>query len=241
METVSINTTQNVRISYNLATLGDRILGYIIDSLIIFGITVALVIILSVIGAMQSAPYLLAFAVLPAFFYHLIMEITQNGQSPGKKVMKIKVVKLDGGQASIGNYLLRWLLRPIDTFLYGAVAILCISIGGKGQRLGDLAAGTTVIKLNKSGFLKEHTLEHITEQYQPVFMAATQLTPEYIAVIQKATRAKLEMLDEKPVIRLAEKTKAKLNIHTDLPDLKFLHTIVKDYHYLKTHEQETIG
>ena len=232
MENVSINTSQNVQISYTLAGLSDRIFAYLIDAAIMISITMVLVIILTYSGVLESSPFLILIAIIPAFFYHLILEITQNGQSIGKKIMNIKVVKLNGAQATIGGYLLRWLIWPIDTFFYGGIAILCITIGGKGQRLGDIAAGTTVIKITKSGFLKEHTLSNLDENYIPVFQNANELTVEYVELINKAIRAKLELLDDKPVEAIAEKTRRKLNIKTEMPDLKFLHTIVKDYHHL---------
>ena len=232
LERVNINTSQNVQISYSLAGLSDRIFAYLIDAVVMVAITIVLVIIMSYSGIMDTSPFLAILAVLPAFFYHLILETTQNGQSIGKKVMNIKVVKLNGAQATLGGYLLRWLIWPIDTFFYGGVAILCITIGGKGQRLGDIAAGTTVIKLKTSGFLKDHTLNDLGPGYSPVFLNADELSAAHLDLIKKAIKAKLEMLDDKPVEAIATKTKKKLNITTDLPDLKFLHTIQKDYHHL---------
>lgn len=232
MEKVSINTSQNVQISYTLAGLGDRIFAYLIDIVIMFSITMVLIIILSYTGVLNSSPFLAMIAIIPAFFYHLISEVSMNGQSIGKRMMNIKVVKLNGAQATLGGYLLRWLLWPIDTFFYGSIAILCIIVGGKGQRLGDITAGTTVIKLKKSGFLKNHTINHLNMDYKPVFLNADQLTPEYVELIKKAIKAKLEMLDDRPVKAIAIKTKNKLGITSELPDLKFLHTILKDYHHL---------
>ena len=232
MEKVSINTSQNVQISYTLAGLSERIFAYLMDIVIMISITMVAAIVLTYSGAMETSPFLMIIAILPMFFYHLIFELTMNGQSIGKKVMSIKVVKLNGAQATLGGYLLRWLLWPIDTFFYGGIAILCITIGGKGQRLGDIAAGTTVIKLKTSGFLKDHTLNDLDMNYKPVFLNADQLTPEYVELIKKAIKAKLEMLDDQPVEVLAAKTKSKLVIITEMPDLKFLHTILKDYHHL---------
>jgi len=232
LEKVSINTSQNVRISYSLAGLSERIFANLIDGVVMVAITVIIVVIMSYSGIMDTSPFVAILAVLPAFFYHLIFEITQNGQSIGKKVMNIKVVKLNGAQADFGGYLLRWLIWPVDTFLYGGVAILCITIGGKGQRLGDIAAGTTVIKLKTSGFLKDHTLHDLDPNYSPVFLNADELSSEHLKLIKKAIKAKLEMLDSKPVEAITAKTKKKLNIKTDLPNLKFLHTIQKDYHHL---------
>lgn len=225
-----------MQISYTLAGLSDRIFAYLIDILIMISITIVLVIILTTTGLIDTSPFLLILAVLPAFFYHLILEVTMHGQSIGKKMMHIKVVKIDGTEASLGGYLLRWLIWPIDTFLYGGIAIMCITIGGKGQRLGDMAAGTTVIKLRSSEFLRQHTMNIIDENYVAVFKNADQLPGEFVELINKAIKAKLEMLDEKPVTLMAQKTKERLHITTDMPDLKFLHTILKDYHFLLSRE-----
>ena len=164
-----------MQISYTLAGLSDRIFAYLIDILIMISVTVVLIIIIATTGLIDTSPFLLILAVLPAFFYHLILEIAMHGQSIGKKMMHIKVVNLDGTEANLGGYLLRWLIWPLDTFLYGGIAIMCITIGGKGQRLGDMAAGTTVIKLMGSGFLKEHTLNLLDENYSPVYKNADQL------------------------------------------------------------------
>ena len=237
MENVSINTSQNVQISYPLAGLSDRIFAFMIDGVIVTSLTIVIVIILIFSGALDTAPFTFLLATVPAFFYHLLMELTMNGQSIGKKSMNIKVVKLNGSQVSLGGYLLRWIIRPLDITFYGGVAILCIAVGGKGQRLGDMAAGTTVIKLNKSGFLKDHAISRIDEYYIPVFHNADVLLASHINLIDKAIKAKLEMLDNRPVEVIAAKTKQMLDITTTLPDLKFLHTIVKDYHHLKLQEK----
>lgn len=227
-----------MEIDYTLAGLSERIFAYLIDIVIMISVTVLLIVILSTTGTLESSPFLVVLAILPAFFYHLVCEITMRGQSIGKKTLNIKVVKLDGSEASIGSYLLRWLIWPIDTSLYGAIAILCISVGGKGQRLGDIAAGTTVIKLKKSGFLQDHTLSHIGEDYQPVFKNADLLPGKHIELIKQAIKAKLEMLDDKPVAIIAQKTRQRLEVKTELPDLKFLHTVLKDYNYLLSHKAD---
>lgn len=228
-----------MQINYTLAGLSDRIFAFLIDIAVMVSITIVLLIFFTTIGLLDSAPFFGVLAILPAFLYHLILEITMQGQSIGKKILRIKVVKADGTEATIGGYILRWLIWPIDVSLYGGIAILCITVGGKGQRLGDMAAGTTVIKLQTSGFLKSHTLSAIDEKYIPVFPNADQLPGKYIELIQKAITAKLEMLDEKPVAQIAKKTRERLEIKSDMPDLKFLHTILKDYHYLLSREQHT--
>jgi len=233
LEQVSITTSQNVQIKYSLAGLGDRIFAYLIDSVIMVSITLVMVFIFIYAGLLDnSSPLIGIIVIIPAFFYHLVLEVTMQGQSIGKKILKIKVVKLDGSQPNIGNYLLRWLIWPLDTFFYGGIAILCITIGGKGQRLGDIAAGTTVITLKKSRFLEDHTLSALPADYVPVFTNADQLPAEYIDLIGQALKTQKEFYHSAPVAALAAKVKQKLEISTDMPDLKFLYTIQNDYHHL---------
>jgi uncharacterized RDD family membrane protein YckC len=233
LEQVSITTSQNVQIKYSLAGLGDRIFAYLIDTLIMISITIVMVIIFIYAGIFEGpSPMMGILVIVPAFFYHLVLEVTMQGQSIGKKIFNIKVVKLDGSQPNIGNYLLRWIIWPIDTFFYGGIAILCITIGGKGQRLGDIAAGTTVITLKKSGFLKDHTLSTLPANYVPVFTNADQLPAEFVDLIARVLKTQKEFYQSEPVTALAGKVKQKLHISTDMPDLKFLYTIQNDYHHL---------
>jgi len=232
LEQVSITTSQNVQINYTLAGLSDRIFAYLIDIVIMISITILMVLIFIYTGLLDTSPLLGFLIIVPAMFYHLALEVTMQGQSIGKRMMHIKVVKLDGSQPNIGNFILRWIIWPIDTVFYGGIAILCITIGGKGQRLGDMAAGTTVISLKNSAFLQQHTLSRLPENYQPVFANADQLPGAYIELIHQALKANVELLDGRPIAAISAKVKEKLCIATDQPDIVFLHTIIKDYNHL---------
>lgn len=63
-----------------------------------------------------------------------------------QKLINIRVVKVDGSTPSIGSYLLRWLLFPIDGPITSGLGLLVVLLNKNNQRLGDLAAGTMVIK-----------------------------------------------------------------------------------------------
>jgi uncharacterized RDD family membrane protein YckC len=238
MAGVNFRTAQNVQIDLNTASLGDRILAYLIDSLIILGYF-ALVFTVGVsFEGIQNVNNIgigvvILVLVLPSFLYHLLCEIFFNGQSLGKRQIKIRVVRLDGDQPGIGAYLLRWLLRPIDLWFYGIVGVLMIALGGKGQRLGDFAAGTTVIKLKNGRDLSSSDL--IIKQddtYQVSFPEASKLTDEDIQLIKEVLTVFSDTANREPVIKLAEKLKGVLNINTNLPEVRFLYTLVKDYEYL---------
>ncbi|HRW99107.1 MAG TPA: RDD family protein, partial [Cyclobacteriaceae bacterium] len=147
MHSINVRTTQNVFIQYPVASVGDRIVAFLLDRLILIAYTV-FVFALFINVEMQVTWVWYASLGIPWIFYHLFFEIVMNGQSPGKRVMKVKVVRLDGTPPTIGNYLMRWIFSFIDYyFLSGVIAMLVIAMGGKGQRLGDLVAGTSVVKL----------------------------------------------------------------------------------------------
>ena len=116
MQTIEIQTTQNVHIEYPVASVGDRVVAGLIDQLIMIGYLIAIIffyIWLLNVTEGSSFSYPVAYFVilfLPLFFYHLLCETYLNGQSFGKKLMKMRVVKLDGTQAGIGSYFLRWIL-----------------------------------------------------------------------------------------------------------------------------------
>jgi len=175
MQTISVQTTQNVAIQYQVANLGDRIIAYILDRIIIISYVVLVFFLLDRMNANSEWAYV-ALAVVPYAFYHLLFEIFMNGQSPGKLIMNIKVVRLDGSEPTVGNYLMRWMLSLVDFYLVtGAVAIVVIASNGKGQRVGDIAAGTTVVKLTRVGNANATFL--VTEDdYDPKFPEVVQLS-----------------------------------------------------------------
>jgi len=243
MQSIEIQTAQNVNIEYPVASIGDRVVAAIIDQLIMIGYLIAIIFlyiwILDLTGG--SALYFpVAYFVilfLPVFFYHLLCETFLNGQSFGKKLMKMKVVKLDGVQAGIGSYFLRWILAPIDIyFTYGSVGLVTILINGKGQRLGDLAANTTVVKLKAEAKLDDTILRTTPVNYEVKFPQVSSLSDNDIAIV----KAVLDMNYKNPDIYLYEqmlqKTKAavekKIGITSTLRPITFLDTVLKDYNYL---------
>ncbi|MEM7551381.1 MAG: RDD family protein [Bacteroidota bacterium] len=236
----NIITSTNIEIDLTLASLGDRILAYIVDVLIIGAYILFLVIVIipllqrSGIGSGVNEWIFFLFF-LPVMFYSLMFEYFFQGQSPGKKTTNIKVVRLDGSSPRLGDYFLRWILRTIDFFFYGAVAMICIIIGKKGQRLGDMAAGTTVIKLRSKNFTAYEDYSNrikVPENHQVSFPEARLLTDEQVNLIQKVLEVRKKSLQNEPMNKMAEKVKEVLNIQTDRNNLDFLYIILKDYFYL---------
>jgi uncharacterized RDD family membrane protein YckC len=236
MQTIRVRTTQNVFIEYPLASIGDRVLAYLVDLAFLTLYSIAVVVSLLVLEIEEDGWYLWLFLLtLPWLFYSLLFEIFMNGQTPGKKFLKIQVVKLDGTPPSIGAYLLRWLFAVVDLLFYGVVAIVVIASGGKGQRLGDVVAGTSVVKLTAPENITAQEIFTTTEDtYAPIFPQALSLSDKDIELIQRALEVNREQGNLQPVLILDKKIKEMLGIQSDLPPVKFLYTIIKDYQALSS-------
>lgn len=233
MQTISVQTTQNVFIHHPVASVGDRILAYILDRIILIAYIVAIIGLFINIEVNAVWPWIV-FLAGPWLFYHLLFEIFMNGQSPGKRVMNIQVVRLDGTQASVGDYILRWAFSLIDFYLLsGALAVIVIAAGGKGQRIGDMVAGTTVVKLIETQQITANKIFITPEQtYVPTFPQVTQLESRDIELIQRALDALTQFENEQPVLLVTEKIKSMLGIQTDLPPAEFLYIVVKDFNHI---------
>ena len=243
MQTIEIQTTQNVHIEYPVASVGDRVVAGIIDQLIMVGYLIAIIffyIWLLNVTEGSSFSYPVAYFVilfLPVFFYHLLCETYLNGQSFGKKLMKMRVVKLDGTQAGIGSYLLRWILAPIDIyFTYGSVGLVTMIVNGKGQRLGDLAAHTTVVKLKAETKLDDTILRATPVNYEVKFPQVSALSDKDISLVKEVLDLNYKKPDILVYTRILNKTKEaiekKIGVTTTLHPLNFLDTVLKDYNYL---------
>lgn len=230
MDRFSVNTTQNVHVDYDVASIGDRIVATLIDDLIYLGYILLMAFAASQTNGFGGSDAVAVMLFLPLVFYHLFCEIFMDGRSVGKIVMNTKVMKIDGTQPTLGSYLLRWAFRLIDTvFLYGAIATIAIVSNGRGQRLGDIAARTTVIKLQRKMSLHDTVLTDVQENYQPVFPQVTNLTEKDIATIKDILTKARKTGKWNVIEHLAIKTKSVIGVESNMPHLQFLETIIKDY------------
>jgi len=235
MQTVRVRTTQNVFIDYPVASIGDRILGHLVDRIVLILYSVAVVSALVNLDVDVWYVWLILLG-LPWMLYNLLFEIFMNGQTPGKQVMKTKVVRMNGTPPTVGDYLLRWIFSFVDFYiLSGALAVVIIAMGGKGQRLGDIVAGTSVVKLIEQHQIRaKEVFVTAEEMHVPTFTQVTQLNANDIELIQRALEVNRELGNLQPVMMITEKIKTLLGIQTDLPPVTFLYTIIKDYNSLTT-------
>jgi uncharacterized RDD family membrane protein YckC len=237
MRVIEITTTQNVAIEYELASVRDRIIAFIIDFIIIW-VGIFILLLLTELAAPQAIQsFLLYIIMVPVFFfYSLVFEILGNGQSFGKKSVGIKVVKINGSEGGVSDYLIRWTFRMVDIyFSLGSVATLLISSTEKAQRLGDLVANTAVIKTKPKNFLRLKDILKINslQNYVPKYPEIRQMKESEMLIVKKVLdRLKQypndahEEAAEKLVTILCERLGIKETISNHVV---FLRTLINDY------------
>jgi uncharacterized RDD family membrane protein YckC len=234
MDNFQIETAQNVSIQQNVANVGTRIGAYLIDGLIIVGYYFIVILIMNALDLPMSMDLWVVYLLLglPVFFYSLLFEVLMNGQTPGKYVNKIRVVKIDGSEPSFGSYVLRWMLRLIDLSLAsGSVALLTILLNGKGQRLGDIAAGTTVITEKKRITIEDTLIADLPVDYVPTFPQVTMLSDTDIQTIKELYRSAKRKGNHGIIVKLHQKILNITDIKTELKPIQFVDIVIKDYNY----------
>ncbi|MGK0426967.1 MAG: putative RDD family membrane protein YckC [Ulvibacter sp.] len=236
MANLAINTTQNVNLDYKLVSVGERILAFLID-LLIFSVYLYIVEVISdVMGSSISDNWtvfgLQQLLLLPVMFYSLYMNILFNGRTVGKMVLKTRVVKIDGGPVHWSNYLVLWMLRIVDIWIFsGAVGLLSILFSERRQRVGDFAAGTVVISTKNQVNISHTILEELTETYAPKYTNVTKLTDKDVRLIKETYLIAISSADYKTLNALRKKIESVLEISSEFYDKQFIETILKDYNY----------
>lgn len=236
MSTIRIQTTQHTELEYTLAGVGDRLIAYLIDLLLYmaYGIGLAVVMMNTSLLNFWSGAWLIVL-ILPILFYQLLCEIFMNGQSIGKRIRSIRVISLDGNQPSIGQYLIRWLFRIVDDMIgTGVVAIVSISLSEKAQRLGDMLAGTTVVRTKTSTVFDDTLFMEADGAHEPVFPQVIRLKDRDVNMLKEVIRRVRS--DPERHQSLLEKACARtldvLGVDTDLAPLDFLEAVIKDYNHI---------
>lgn len=236
----TIITGQFVRISQTPASIGERLIALVIDYILLGFYVFSTLALFSRIYLPSDFTMLffLAIVYLPVLFYAFLCEMFNQGQSLGKRLMNIRVVKADGSTPGIGSYLLRWLLFPIDGPVTGGLGLLVVLLTKNSQRMGDLAAGTMVIK--EKNYRKIHVsldeFDYLTKDYRPTYPQASDLSLEQINVITRTLQSGKKDRTRR-IASLAKKVQELLSItpHDGNPE-NFLQTILRDYQYYALEE-----
>jgi hypothetical protein len=170
-------------------------------------------------------------------FYDLLTEIFLNGQSIGKRAAKIKVISLTGTRPSVGQYILRWIFRIIDFGITaGTAAIFCVAFSDKKQRVGDMVAGTTLVRTSLKNKFDDLVFKPTHEDYVPTYTEVSQLTDRDITLILDVIKNFNRTRNSGLVYKLALKLKAVLNISypSDINEYQFLEMVLNDYNVIVT-------
>ncbi len=232
MNSIEITTSHNIIVRYELASLLQRLLATLFDLTILFVGVIIISLLVSVTGWPVLA-YILGSLLFG--FYHLFMEIWNKGQSLGKKVMKIKVVNLKGKSPSPQEAFQRWVFRLIDILpTLGSVAAIYITSSDRNQRLGDVMAGTSVIKITPDRRVSLQHIDKINERdYNVIFPEIAQYEESRIIFIKEVIERHRDFPSDstqKAILELFEKIKEDLNLDVkDMKRVEFLSTLIKDY------------
>lgn len=242
MSQIAINTSQNVNINFNTASVGDRMIASIIDLLIkvaygiaVFYIFFNLLDLGYLLSGLDQWSVMAVYIILlfPTVIYPVVLESLMEGQTPGKKAMKIRVVKIDGYQAGLGDYMIRWVFRIIDTSFAGVIGLIAMVVSKNNQRLGDMAAGTAVISLKNNINISHTILENIHESYIPTFPQVIALSDNDMRIIKDNYLKALKVDDRQIISKLSDKIKSilKVDIDAKMTERQFIGIIIKDYNY----------
>lgn len=164
-EQLTIDTPEQIALEFPLAGVGSRSMALALDSLIQIGIALALLLVGALLGfgigsvitrlggtsGQTAGIWVFAFTVLLMFSawygYFAVFEILWRGQTPGKRALGLRVISVSGRPITPLQAILRNLLRLVDQLpaLY-AIGIISVLVSARNQRLGDLAAGTVVVR-----------------------------------------------------------------------------------------------
>ncbi|MGN7865114.1 RDD family protein [Chryseobacterium sp. 22458] len=243
MSQIAINTSQNVNISFTIASIGERMLAFIVDLLIRVAYIVAILYLFFNIfdlgyllngldeWSVRAVYIILTF---PVYIYPVVLESLMEGQTPGKRLMKIRVVKIDGYQASFGDYMIRWIFRIVDVSFAGIVGLISMVVSKNNQRLGDIASGTAVISLKNNINISHTILENIKEDYVPSFPQVIALSDNDMRIIKDNYTKALKVDDRQIITKLSDKIKNILKLEIDptkMTERQFISIIIKDYNY----------
>ncbi|HKP35994.1 MAG TPA: RDD family protein [Pyrinomonadaceae bacterium] len=159
-ETLIIETPERVPLHFALASIGNRFIACAIDHTIQMGTLIALIIMFIVIAnfsdignRLSTAPkWVVAVLIILVFLlmsgYFAFFEWIWNGQTPGKRWMKLRVIREDGRPISFFEAMVRNLLRNFDIMPspFYSIGLISVFATERDQRVGDLVAGTVVVR-----------------------------------------------------------------------------------------------
>lgn len=251
MSLVKLDTGFNIEVDFAIAPFHKRLFAWFLDLFVQWMLVKILGAIFNIdtffiwVASYDITGVLLN--LLPVF-YHLICEVFFQGRSVGKMVMNIKVITQEGGQPSLGQYLLRWCFRLVDFPIILLALILTREVpfwlfpllfagltsvltGKMSQRIGDIVAGTIIIDLRNTTSWQDTVFTEVESTYQPRYPQVMQLSDRDVNTLKSIIENVKRKGDYDLSLRIADRIKSKLKMESDQDSLAFLETLLKDYNY----------
>jgi uncharacterized RDD family membrane protein YckC len=250
MLTVKLDTGFNIEVDFTISPFHRRLFAYLIDIMVMFFYWKIVQTILDFWSQQENGEnvWLYVLVGIPVLLYYPVMEILTNGQTIGKKILGIRVIGLEGGQASVSQYMLRWMFRMIDfpSWIFLAIwqgalpwyssifvftGIAAIIISNKSQRIGDIVAGTIVIFTRSKSSWQDTVFTEIGSDYKPLYPEVMRMSDKDINSLKMIIDTVKKNRNHELAFRIAERIKWKLNMQCDQDAQDFLETLLKDYNY----------
>jgi len=261
MSIIQISTVFNIDLEFEVAPFHKRLFAYMIDFfiLVVFLFSMKWMLYAGFSINMKDIMGLdILLISLPMFLYSLLTELWMNGQTIGKKLMSIRVISLDGGEPTLGQFILRWITKFFEwpfffgyvffslealfgyiivTGLFGIAVVIAITVTKNSQRLGDLAAGTVVVDAKSSMSVEDTVFMNVSEtNYKVLFPEVMRLSDSDINTIKTVLTQAKKRNNLDMSYRVEAKVKEVLGIKSDLYPPDFLEKLLEDYNYLATKE-----
>ena len=261
MANLTVKTSFNTILSLDAETLGKRILAYFLDVLVMVVYWLIIAWFMSLLNLDMGEIFgedsdrvawgWYSLVILPMMFYTLVSEVVSGGYTVGKYLAKIKVVKIDGFQPTFADFFVRWIFRAVDIYVIliitlsfgeefaqimsvyslGLVALLVIGFTKRGQRVGDIVAGTAVIKSKLQQSINITILKEVSEDYKPRYGQVLKLSDNDARIIKETFETARKMKDVKLIRKLVTKLEDVMGIkNTEKPE-KFINDVLKDFNY----------
>lgn len=217
-ETLVIETPERVPLHFALASIGNRFIACAIDHTIQIVTLIVIIIFFAIIAdyadlgsRLTSAPkWIIALLIVLVFLlmsgYFAIFEWLWHGQTPGKRWMKLRVIREDGRPISIFEAIVRNLLREFDIMPlpFYSVGLISVFSTDRDQRVGDLVAGTVVVREREAEapvfaevFASPVSDPALRRSFPPVQFTAdvNSLTEQEISVVESFLRRRWDLKD----------------------------------------------